>query len=67
MGFWDTMTDLVDAATPWSTAEAEAPHSNPAGAGPATGSAVRHRPLPSRVFFRTWRLYTDDERYYIMD
>ncbi|KAK7753604.1 Cytochrome b-c1 complex subunit 6, mitochondrial [Diatrype stigma] len=25
MGFWDTITDLVEAATPWSTAEAEAP------------------------------------------
>lgn len=25
MGFWDTITDLVDAATPWSVAEAEAP------------------------------------------
>ncbi|KAK9424226.1 putative Ubiquinol-cytochrome C reductase hinge protein-domain-containing protein [Seiridium unicorne] len=25
MGFWDTITDLVEAATPWTTAEAEAP------------------------------------------
>ncbi|RYO96676.1 hypothetical protein DL764_007424 [Monosporascus ibericus] len=25
MGFWDTITDIVEAATPWSTAEAEAP------------------------------------------
>ncbi|KAI0133593.1 hypothetical protein BJ170DRAFT_590613 [Xylariales sp. AK1849] len=25
MGFWDTVTDLVEAATPWSVAEAEAP------------------------------------------
>ncbi|RYP35952.1 hypothetical protein DL767_003641 [Monosporascus sp. MG133] len=25
MGFWDTITDLVEAATPWSNAEAEAP------------------------------------------
>ncbi|KAL2016847.1 hypothetical protein VTK56DRAFT_2922 [Thermocarpiscus australiensis] len=25
MGFWDTITDLVEAATPWSTADAEAP------------------------------------------
>lgn len=25
MGFWDTLTDLVEAATPWATAEAEAP------------------------------------------
>lgn len=25
MGFWDTITDLVDAATPWSVADAEAP------------------------------------------
>ena len=25
MGFWDTITDLVEAAAPWSTAEAEAP------------------------------------------
>ncbi|KAK1767674.1 ubiquinol-cytochrome C reductase hinge protein-domain-containing protein [Phialemonium atrogriseum] len=25
MGIWDTITDLVEAATPWSTAEAEAP------------------------------------------
>ncbi|KAK8116123.1 Non-heme 11 kDa protein of cytochrome bc1 complex [Apiospora sp. TS-2023a] len=27
MGIWETFTDLVDAATPWSTAEAEAPAS----------------------------------------
>lgn len=25
MGFWDTITDLVEAATPWSVADAEAP------------------------------------------
>ncbi|KAI0026180.1 ubiquinol-cytochrome C reductase hinge protein-domain-containing protein [Xylariomycetidae sp. FL0641] len=25
MGIWDSITDLVEAATPWSTAEAEAP------------------------------------------
>jgi hypothetical protein len=25
MGFWDTVTDLVEAATPWSAAQAEAP------------------------------------------
>lgn len=25
MGFWDTFSDLVDAATPWSVADAEAP------------------------------------------
>ncbi|ORY61205.1 uncharacterized protein BCR38DRAFT_29372 [Pseudomassariella vexata] len=25
MGIWDTITDLVEAATPWTTAEAEAP------------------------------------------
>ncbi|KAK8097912.1 uncharacterized protein PG998_013398 [Apiospora kogelbergensis] len=25
MGIWETFTDLVDAAAPWSTAEAEAP------------------------------------------
>ena len=25
MGFWDAITDLVDAATPWATVEAEAP------------------------------------------
>jgi hypothetical protein len=25
MGFWDTITDIVEAATPWATAEAEAP------------------------------------------
>ncbi|KAI0407213.1 ubiquinol-cytochrome C reductase hinge protein-domain-containing protein [Xylaria palmicola] len=25
MGVWDVITDLVEAATPWSTAEAEAP------------------------------------------
>ena len=42
MGIWDTITDLVEAATPWSTVEAEAPSSNPAGAGPAKESAVRH-------------------------
>lgn len=27
MGIWETLTDLVDAAAPWSTAEAEAPAS----------------------------------------
>lgn len=41
MGIWDTFTDLVEAATPWSTVEAEAP----AGAGPAKESAVRHLPI----------------------
>lgn len=25
MGFWDTVTDLLEAATPWAVAEAEAP------------------------------------------
>ncbi|KAK0709683.1 ubiquinol-cytochrome C reductase hinge protein-domain-containing protein [Lasiosphaeria miniovina] len=25
MGIWDTITDLVEAATPWTTADAEAP------------------------------------------
>ncbi|KAK0708237.1 ubiquinol-cytochrome C reductase hinge protein-domain-containing protein [Lasiosphaeris hirsuta] len=25
MGIWDTLTDLIEAATPWTTAEAEAP------------------------------------------
>lgn len=25
MGFWDTITDLVEAATPWGVADAEAP------------------------------------------
>lgn len=25
MGFWDTITDLVEAATPWGVVEAEAP------------------------------------------
>ena len=25
MGFWDAVTDLVEAATPWATVEAEAP------------------------------------------
>ncbi|OTB09554.1 hypothetical protein M426DRAFT_81535 [Hypoxylon sp. CI-4A] len=25
MGIWDTISDLVEAATPWSTAEADAP------------------------------------------
>lgn len=24
MGFWDSFTDLIEAATPWSTVEAEA-------------------------------------------
>jgi hypothetical protein len=49
MGIWDTITDLVEAATPWSTAEAEAPStSGPAGAGPAKESAVRHPTLGGR-------------------
>jgi ubiquinol-cytochrome c reductase subunit 6 len=25
MGFWDTITDLVEAAAPWATADADAP------------------------------------------
>jgi len=25
MGFWDTITDLIEAAAPWATADAEAP------------------------------------------
>lgn len=25
MGFWDTITDMVEAATPWSVVDAEAP------------------------------------------
>lgn len=25
MGFWDTITDLAEAAMPWATVEAEAP------------------------------------------
>ncbi|XXG95920.1 ubiquinol--cytochrome-c reductase subunit 6 [Hypoxylon texense] len=29
MGIWDTIHDLVEAATPWSTAEAEAPAEEP--------------------------------------
>lgn len=29
MGFWETITDLVDAATPWSVADAEAPSEVP--------------------------------------
>lgn len=29
MGFWDTITDLVEAAAPWSTADAEAPEAAP--------------------------------------
>ncbi|RKU49341.1 hypothetical protein DL546_009877 [Coniochaeta pulveracea] len=41
MGFWDTITDLVDAATPWSTAEAEHPdsHKSPQGDAPLGGNA----------------------------
>lgn len=35
MGFWDTITDLVDAATPWGVADAEAPEA------PAEKSKVR--------------------------
>jgi hypothetical protein len=29
MGIWDTITDLVEAAAPWSVAEAEAPAEQP--------------------------------------
>ncbi|KAI1649439.1 Non-heme 11 kDa protein of cytochrome bc1 complex [Daldinia loculata] len=29
MGIWDTITDLVEAAKPWTTAEAEAPAEEP--------------------------------------
>lgn len=50
MGIWDTITDLVEAATPWSTVEAEAPSSNPAGGGPAKESAVRRPPLQRHDF-----------------
>jgi hypothetical protein len=58
MGFWDTITDLVDAATPWSTVEAEAPSSNPAGAGPAKESAVRHQPCRPSGFTELFWLAT---------
>lgn len=35
MGIWETFTDLVEAATPWSTAEAEAPQGDaPLGSAP---------------------------------
>lgn len=30
MGFWDVITDIVEAATPWSVAEAEAAVAEPA-------------------------------------
>lgn len=41
MGLWDTFTDLVEAATPWSTAEAEHPdsHKSPQGDAPLGGNA----------------------------
>ncbi|KAK3343042.1 ubiquinol-cytochrome C reductase hinge protein-domain-containing protein [Neurospora tetraspora] len=38
MGFWDAVTDLIDAATPWATVEAEAPADTPAEAAPASES-----------------------------
>jgi ubiquinol-cytochrome c reductase subunit 6 len=31
MGFWDSFTDLIEAATPWSTVEAEAVQRGGAG------------------------------------
>ena len=30
MGFWDAVTEIIDAATPWATVEAEAPADIPA-------------------------------------
>ena len=41
MGIWETFTDLVDAATPWSTAEAEAPPAE-------EQQQVRHDATPDR-------------------
>ncbi|KAK3401618.1 ubiquinol-cytochrome C reductase hinge protein-domain-containing protein [Sordaria brevicollis] len=38
MGFWDAVTDLIDAATPWATVEAEAPADTPAELAPASES-----------------------------
>ncbi|KAK1776261.1 ubiquinol-cytochrome C reductase hinge protein-domain-containing protein [Copromyces sp. CBS 386.78] len=38
MGFWDAVTDLIDAATPWATVEAEAPADIPAESAPAAES-----------------------------
>ncbi|EGO54678.1 hypothetical protein NEUTE1DRAFT_96196 [Neurospora tetrasperma FGSC 2508] len=38
MGFWDAVTDLIDAATPWATVEAEAPADTPAETAPASES-----------------------------
>ncbi|PMB65087.1 Cytochrome b-c1 complex subunit 6 [Beauveria bassiana] len=34
MGIWDTFSDLVEAVTPWSVVEAEAPAAAPQCAGP---------------------------------
>ncbi|GJC89709.1 cytochrome b-c1 complex subunit 6 [Colletotrichum liriopes] len=35
MGFWDTITDLAEAAMPWATVEAEAPAAEEKACAPA--------------------------------
>lgn len=40
MGFWDTITDLVEAAAPWSTADAEAPEAAPEESKVRSNSAL---------------------------
>lgn len=47
MGFWDTITDLVEAATPWATADAEAPAQESVCRVHASLCYSRHSPLPS--------------------
>lgn len=44
MGFWDTVNDIVEAAVPWATAEAEAP--------PAEEKVRSEPPLPSSIASR---------------
>jgi hypothetical protein len=49
MGIWETFTDLVEAATPWSTAEAEAPQSDATPDAPAKESVRLFRAIPSSL------------------
>jgi hypothetical protein len=58
MGFWDTITDLVEAATPWATADAEAPAQETVCVTFVTPAfSASHRPLKLASCYRLpWRL-----------
>lgn len=51
MGIWDTFTDLVEAVTPWSVVEAEAPPAAPqvSHTGYTPCDLIRHSCQPNRL------------------